>query len=180
MTIDINNAKSIWLTGLSGAGKTTLSKELAKALKAQGITVVVFDGDEVRKGLCRDLQFSPEDREENIRRIAEVSCMLAKQGITTINSFIQPTESIRKHTENIVGSNHYLEIYVNAPIEVCESRDVKGLYKKARLGLIKDFTGINAPFEIPCNAHLEVQTDKDAIDTCVKQAVELVVQSLQT
>ncbi len=180
MTIEINNAKSIWLTGLSGAGKTTLSKELAKALRAQGITVVVFDGDEVRKGLCRDLQFSPEDREENIRRIAEVSGMLAKQGITTINSFIQPTESIRNRTHSIVGTDHYLEIFVNAPLEVCESRDVKGLYKKARLGLIKDFTGINAPFEIPCNAHLEVQTDNDSIETCVKQAVEVVVQSIQS
>jgi len=180
MTSNVNNAKSIWLTGLSGAGKTTLSKELAKALKAKGISVVVFDGDEVRKGLCRDLQFSPEDREENIRRIAEVSGMLAKQGITTINSFIQPTESIRIRTESIVGANHYLEIFVNAPLEVCESRDVKGLYKKARLGLIKDFTGINAPFEIPQNAHLEVHTDKESIETCVNLAVEVVMKTLRS
>lgn len=179
MNGSIYRAKSIWLTGLSGAGKTTVAAGLALKLKEQGIAVAVLDGDVVRKGLCSDLQYTPDDRMENIRRIAEISGLLVKQGISTINSFIQPTEEIRRKTQHIVGQEHYLEIFVDAPLEICEARDVKGLYKKARLGLIKDFTGISAPFEIPKNAHLIISTDSLTIDDCVKAAYAMVIKNMK-
>ena len=179
MNISSYRAKSIWLTGLSGAGKTTVANGLARKLKEKGIAVAVLDGDVVRKGLCSDLQYTPGDRMENIRRIAEISGLLVNQGITTINSFIQPTEKIRKKTQQIVQQEHYLEIFVDAPLEVCEARDVKGLYKKARLGLIPDFTGISAPFEIPENAHLVVSTHKLSVDECVDVAYEMVIKNMK-
>ncbi len=173
-------AKSIWLTGLSGAGKTTIAAGISKNLREKGVTLVVLDGDVVRKGLCSDLQFTPEDRNENIRRIAEISRILVAQGISTINSFIQPTEQIRNQTQLIVETENYLEIFVNAPLEICESRDVKGLYKKARMGLIKDFTGISAPFETPQQPHLELLTNNLSVEECVDDACKMILKNMYT
>ena len=136
-------AKVIWLTGLSGSGKSTIAQHLEKILHANGNLTMLLDGDNIRSGINNNLSFSDADRIENIRRIAEVSKLFLNCGIITINSFVSPTNEIRKMAKELIGENDFLEIYINAPLEVCEARDVKGLYKKARAGLIPDFTGIN-------------------------------------
>ena len=135
----------IWMTGLSGAGKTTISKNLEKELSARGFFTRILDGDVVRNGLNRELGFSIEDRRENIRRIAEVSKLFMDSGIICINSFITPTREIRQMTRQIIGKENLIEVYINASLKVCEERDAKGLYKKAREGRIKNFTGIDSP-----------------------------------
>ncbi len=167
----------IWLTGLSGSGKTTIAKGIERALYDRGHLAQVLDGDNIRSGINNNLGFSEIDRLENIRRIAEVSKLYINSGIITINSFISPTEEIRQMAIDIIGKENFFEIFVNAPIEVCEQRDTKGLYKKAREGKIKDFTGISSPFEIPVNADLEIRTDQleieDAIVKCMKKILPI-------
>lgn len=153
-------AKVFWFTGLSGSGKSTVVQSVEKMLFEKGFITEVLDGDNVRAGINNNLGFSETDRTENIRRIAEVSKLFLNCGIITMNSFVSPTKEIRDLAKSIIGENDFVEIYVNAPIEVCESRDVKGLYKKARAGEIKDFTGVNAPFEEPENPALEIRTDQ--------------------
>jgi adenylylsulfate kinase len=153
------NAKVIWMTGLSGAGKTTLAKYLDEALYNKGYLSQILDGDNIRSGINNNLTFSDTDRTENIRRIAEVSKLFLNCGIVTINSFISPTEDIRHLAMEIIGRENMIEVWVNAPLEVCEERDVKGLYAKARRGEIKDFTGIDAPFETPQDCDVEIRTD---------------------
>lgn len=172
-------AKVIWYTGLSGSGKTTLASGVEKELFNRGYLTQVLDGDNIRKGINNNLGFSEEDRKENIRRIAEVSKLLINSGIITINSFISPTEEIRKIAKNIIGRDNFIEIYVNAPLEVCEKRDVKGLYKKAREGKIKYFTGINAPFETPQTADLEIRTDKLTIEESVQKLLNYILPKLK-
>jgi adenylylsulfate kinase len=167
-------SKVIWLTGLSGSGKSTIAQHLEQKLFQEGFFAQVLDGDNIRDGINQNLGFSSEDRNENIRRIAEVAKLYLNSGIITINSFISPTIAIRKMAAEIVGQDSFIEIYVNAPIEVCESRDVKGLYAKARKGLIKDFTGIDAPYEPPLQPELEVCTDQMDI----YQATELIFEFL--
>lgn len=162
------SAKVIWFTGLSGSGKTTLASNLEKELFFRRYFCQVLDGDNIRTGINNNLGFSKEDRLENIRRIAEVSKLLINTGMITICSFISPTEEIRSMARNIIGEKDFIEIFLNTPLEVCEERDVKGLYKRARAGEIKDFTGISSPFEAPANPDVEIDTSvvkiKDSVD----------------
>lgn len=167
-------AKVIWMTGLSGSGKTTIAIGVEKALQKMGILTQILDGDNIRTGINKNLGFSETDRTENIRRIAEVSKLFLNCGIVTINCFVSPTKAIRSVAQEIIGANDFLEIYVNAPFEVCEQRDVKGLYKKARKGEIKNFTGLDAPFEAPENAFLELKT----ADLSEQEAVDRVVEAI--
>ncbi len=162
------SAKVIWFTGLSGSGKTTLASNLEKELFFHRFFCQVLDGDNIRTGINNNLGFSEEDRLENIRRIAEVSKLLINTGMITICSFISPTDEIRAMARNIIGEKDFIEIFLNPPLSVCESRDVKGLYKRARAGEIKDFTGISSPFEAPKNPDVEIDTSvvgiKDSVD----------------
>lgn len=151
------------MTGLSGSGKSTIAKELEKKLHQQGILVMVLDGDNVRAGLNSNVDFSEEGRKENIRRIAEVNKLFLSCGIVVINCFVSPTLEIRHLARTIIGSD-FKEVFINTPLEECEKRDVKGLYKKARAGEIKDFTGVNAPFEPPQNADIEIKTTNKTIN----------------
>ncbi|HQL71471.1 MAG TPA: adenylyl-sulfate kinase [Bacteroidales bacterium] len=162
----------IWFTGLSGAGKTTLAVALEKELFQRGFLTQVLDGDNIRSGINNNLKFSPEDRTENIRRIAEVSKLFLNCGIITLCAFVSPTQDIRQLVRNIVGTENFYEIFVSTPVEVCEQRDVKGLYAKARSGEIKDFTGINAPFEIPADANFVIDTSLKSIETNVEILLE--------
>lgn len=148
----------IWFTGLSGAGKSTLAQALERKLYNEGILTQALDGDKIRDGLNNNLGFSPEDRIENIRRVAEVARLFSDCGLIAIAAFISPTEEIRNMAQAIIGKPSFFEVYVSTPIEVCEQRDRKGLYQKARLGIIKDFTGISAPYEVPFQPHLEINT----------------------
>lgn len=171
-------SKVLWLTGLSGAGKTTIAKSLEKELYRRGYLAQVLDGDNIRSGINNNLSFSDADRLENIRRIAEVSKLFINCGIITINSFISPTEEIRQMAIDIIGRENFFEIFVNAPLRVCEERDTKGLYKKAREGKIKDFTGIDSPFEVPANPDLELRTDlmtvEESVEACLEKIIPLV------
>ena len=142
-------AKVFWFTGLSGAGKTTVAKQVVKALKNTGKNVVLLDGDVLRDGLCADLGFSLADRAENIRRVAEMAKLLVENDIICICTFISPTSDIRQKAAEIIGEERFIEIYINTPLSICESRDTKGLYKKVRAGEIKNFTGIDSVYEIP-------------------------------
>jgi adenylylsulfate kinase len=172
-------SKVIWCTGLSGAGKTTLAKNLEKALHVQGYLTQVLDGDNIRSGINNNLKFTKDDRKENIRRIAEVSKLLIDSGVITINSFISPTEEIRQVAIDIIGEENFVEIFVHAPIEVCEKRDVKGLYAKARAGEIKNFTGVDSPFEQPKNPNIVIDTDKYSVQECLNQAMDCVLPFLK-
>ncbi|MCK9220358.1 MAG: adenylyl-sulfate kinase [Bacteroidales bacterium] len=172
-------AKVIWFTGLSGAGKTTLAKYLEEDLWKRGFLTQILDGDNVRSGINNNLGFSPDDRLENIRRIAEVSRLFLDCGIITINCFISPTEKLRDLAREIIGEKDFIEIFVNAPIGVCEERDVKGLYSRARRGEIKEFTGITAPFDAPIKFDMEIQTDLLSIEESVKKLLTLVLPSIQ-
>ena len=165
-------SKVLWLTGLSGSGKSTVAKYLERVLFVEGYLPQVLDGDNIRFGINSNLSFSSEDRLENIRRIAEISKLYLHSGIICINSFISPTREMRDLARSIVGSEDFIEVYINAPIEVCEARDVKGLYQKARAGLIKGFTGIDDPYEAPENPELEIRTDQMSIEDSALRIVE--------
>ena len=160
-------AKVIWFTGLSGSGKTTLAIALERNLFGKGYLTQILDGDNIRPGINNNLGFSPKDRIENIRRIAEISKLLIHSGVICICAFVSPTEVTRKTVRDIVGKEDFLEIFVSTPLEVCENRDIKGLYQKARAGIIKEFTGISAPFEIPQNAIVSIDTSDKSVDECV-------------
>jgi len=165
----------IWFTGLSGSGKTTIAIALEKELNKRGILTQVLDGDNIRAGINNNLGFSEDDRKENIRRIAEVTKLFLDCGIVTINCFVSPTNEIREQAKTIIGENDFLEIFINTPIEICEQRDVKGLYKKARAGEIKDFTGINAPFEAPTHPFLDVKTEDKTVEQSVNEILNKVL-----
>jgi adenylylsulfate kinase len=168
-------AMVIWFTGLSGAGKTTLAKLLEEELFERNYLVQILDGDNIRSGINNNLSFSEEDRKENIRRIAEVSKLFLNCGIIVINSFISPTDEIRQMARQIIGEENFTEIFIDAPLDVCEQRDVKGLYAKARRGEIRDFTGISSPFEIPDDADLEIRTDLLTIEQSVAKLLDFVL-----
>ena len=155
------NAKCIWLTGLSGSGKTTLALKLEKKLFESGYFVQVLDGDNIRSGISNNLSFSEKDRLENIRRISEVSKLFINCGIITINCFVSPTNTIRNKAKEIIGEENFIGIYINSDLSICEKRDTKGLYKKARTGEIENFTGISSKFEQPNESFFEVDTNKD-------------------
>jgi adenylylsulfate kinase len=160
------------MVGLSGSGKSTIARGLEKKLYSAGYLVKVLDGDNIRTGLNSNLGFSEQDRIENIRRIAEVAKLFLNTGIITICSFISPTEAIRNLAEEIIGKEHFKLIYINAPIEICEARDVKGLYVKARSGKIRHFTGIDAAFEEPKNPDLEIKTVKKSSTESVDETIK--------
>jgi bifunctional enzyme CysN/CysC len=162
----------VWLTGLSGAGKSTIATELERELFNQGKHVYVLDGDNMRHGLNSDLGFSPEDRTENIRRVGEVAKLFADAGVVVITAFISPYRSDRDLVRKINPTGRFIEVYVNAPVEVCEQRDPKGLYAKARSGEIKEFTGISAPYEAPAQAELELRTDQSSVAESVTKIIE--------
>ncbi len=168
------SAKVIWFTGLSGSGKTTLASNLEKELFFRRFFCQVLDGDNIRTGINNNLGFSEEERLENIRRISEVSKILINTGMITICSFISPTNKIRSLARSIIGEKDFIEIFLNPPLAICEQRDVKGLYKRARAGEIKDFTGISAPFEAPSNPDVEIDTSV----TSIKDSVEMIFSAI--
>ena len=170
--------KAIWLTGLSGAGKTTLALGLGKELEKLGLNVQQLDGDVLRNGLNKDLGFSAEDRQENIRRTAEVSRLFLNAGVVTINAFISPTNEIREMARNIIGDDRFLEIYVATPLEICEERDVKGLYARARSGELKGFTGIDSPYEAPSNPAMIIKTSGKSVEATVAELLDFVQKEL--
>ena len=159
------NAKCIWLTGLSGSGKTTIAIGLERKLFDKGYFVQILDGDNIRSGISNNLDFSSSDRFENIRRISEVSKLFVNSGIITINCFVSPTEEIRSEARKIIGKDNFVGIFVNTDIEICEERDTKGLYKKARKGEIKNFTGISSKFERPDSTFFEIDATKNIAET---------------
>jgi len=163
----------LWFTGLSGAGKSTLAHCVEETLHQMGCRTFVLDGDNVRHGLCGDLGFSMEDRAENIRRIAEVAKLMMEAGVITLTAFISPFRSEREKARLIFPHGEFLEIYCKCPLEVCEQRDVKGMYKKARDGQIKDFTGISSPYEEPDNPELVVETAKYTLEECTQQVIDM-------
>lgn len=168
----------IWFTGLSGSGKSTLAIALERKLYQQGRLCRILDGDNIRSGINNNLGFSEADRKENIRRIAEISKLFVDCGIITIAAFISPTEAIRQMAAGIIGKNDFLEVYVSTPLEECEKRDVKGLYKKARRGEIPDFTGISAPFEAPENPFLEINTTGQPIEESVNILLDAILPQI--
>ncbi len=165
----------IWMTGLSASGKTTLAIGLEKSLHEKGFLCQVLDGDNMRTGINNNLGFSEEERKENIRRIAEISKLFVQCGMITINCFISPTEELRNLAKSIIGEKDLTLVYVNTPLEICEQRDSKGLYAKARKGEIKDFTGISAPFEEPAAADLEIKTTEYSFEENLKTLVDFVL-----
>lgn len=171
-------SKVIWFTGLSGSGKTTLASALERNLFEKGYLTQVLDGDNIRTGINNNLGFTHDDRMENIRRIAEIAKLLINSGVICLCAFVSPSEETRRIVRDIVGDDDFLEIFVCTPIEVCESRDVKGLYKKARAGVIKDFTGVSAPFEIPEHAILSIDTSNKTVEECVKILLDMLFSKL--
>jgi adenylylsulfate kinase len=163
----------LWFTGLSGAGKSTLAHAVEERLYQMGCRTFVFDGDNVRHGLCSDLGFSAEARVENIRRVGEMSKLFLETGVIALTAFISPFRSDRNRVRSLVPHGEFFEIYCKCPIEVCETRDVKGLYKRARAGEIKDFTGISSPYEEPESAELTVDTGGSTLEECATQVIEL-------
>src|SRR5690554_2323519 len=166
---DLKEQKPIllWFTGLSGSGKSTVADALERALFQRNMHTYLLDGDNVRGGLNNNLTFSPEDRTENIRRIAEVANLMLDAGLIVLASFISPYREDREMVKRIVGYKNFIEVYVNTPIEICESRDVKGLYAKARAGEIKNFTGVDAPYEPPMAADIEIDTSQISVEDAV-------------
>jgi len=162
----------IWFTGLPRSGKTTLAEALSDALTKQGFFCHVLDGDKVRQGINSDLGYSLADREENIRRVAEICRIFTDNGIITICAFVSPTEKIRNRAKNIIGEKDFMEIYVCTALEICEERDIAGLYKKSHTGEIRDFTGISSPFEIPVNPDIVVDSGKNTIKNCINEIMD--------
>ncbi len=160
MREDLNGHRSkvFWFTGLSGSGKSTLSHHVEMRLHEKNIRCYVFDGDNVRHGLCGDLEFSPSDRTENLRRIAEMTKLFLENGIVCLTAFISPLEKDRDHVRKLIGDEDFHEVYVKCPLRICEERDVKGYYKRARLGEIENYTGISSPYEPPADPDLVVDT----------------------
>lgn len=172
-------AKTIWMTGLSGSGKTTIAKKIERSLHSQGILNQLLDGDNIRAGINSNLSFSAEDRKENIRRIAEVSKLFIHCGVVTLNCFVSPTIEIRRIAKTIIGESNFIEVYINASVETCEERDVKGLYKKARKGELTNFTGISAPFEPPKKPELEINTSELSADESAQKVLDYILPKIK-
>ena len=173
-----HNSLVIWFTGLSGSGKSTVANALEKELVEKGCHTYILDGDNVRSGLNKNLTFSPEDRTENIRRIAEVANLMKDAGLVVLSAFVSPNRKDRANVKEIVGAENFVEVFVDTPIEECEKRDVKGLYAKARAGEINDFTGVNAPYEAPINPNVVVDTSKLSIKESVAIIFKAIVNKL--
>jgi adenylylsulfate kinase len=166
-----HRAVILWFTGLSGAGKSTLAHAVEEELHRRGCRTFVLDGDNVRHGLCSDLGFSEEDRQENIRRIGEMSKLFNEAGVITLTAFISPFRVDRERVRSLVPHGDFFEIYCDTSLEVCESRDVKGLYARARTGEIPDFTGISSPYEVPEKPELVVPTGQESVEACVERVL---------
>lgn len=166
---------TLWFTGLSAAGKSTLAVEVEKALFARGCHTYILDGDNIRYGLNNNLGFSPQDREENIRRIGEVAKLFRDCGIINLTAFISPYRSDRQRARLLSDDECFIEVFVDCPLEVCEQRDPKGMYRKARQGLIKEFTGISAPYEAPQSPEIHLRTDRLTVEECVQRILEYLV-----
>lgn len=164
-----HRALVVWFTGLSGAGKSTLAFALEAGLHREGRRTLVLDGDNVRQGLCAGLGFSAVDRHENLRRVAEMAKLTVEAGVVTLAAFISPMDEDRAMVRRIIGTADLFEVYLRCPLAVCEGRDVKGLYKKARRGEIADFTGISSPYEVPTAAQLVIDTASMSVDACIAQ-----------
>ncbi len=171
--------KLIWFTGLSGSGKSTLANAVEAKLFENGNHTYLLDGDNVRTGLNRELGFSDEDRVENIRRIAEVSKLMMDAGLIVISAFISPFRKERSMIAELVGEENFLEVFVDCPIEVCEERDVKGLYQKARAGIIKNFTGIDSPYEAPLHPKVHIHSDQEELQYSVNRVIELILEDIK-
>jgi adenylylsulfate kinase len=170
--------KVIWFTGLSGSGKSTLAVQLEAELHALGFKTYLLDGDNIRSGINKDLSFTDDGRIENIRRIGEVSKLFVDAGVIVLSAFISPFNADREQVKKIVGDENYIEVFVDAPLEVCEQRDVKGLYKKARAGEVKNFTGIDSPYEIPAHADITIHTHETSLDQSIAMLLEMVVPKI--
>ena len=171
-----HKSRVLWFTGLSGSGKSTVANAAEKILHDMGLQTYVLDGDNVRMGLNKDLEFSHKDRTENIRRITEVANLFADSGSIVLTAFISPYREDRDKAREIISTDDFIEVFISADLSVCELRDTKGLYKKARAGEIKGFTGIDAPYEAPLNPELIVDTDKNDIETCAQIVVDYLVE----
>src|SRR4051795_3536252 len=163
---------TVWLTGLSGSGKSTIAVDLEKRLWERGVRAYILDGDNIRHGLNKNLGFSPEDRTENIRRIGEVAKLFTDAGMVALTAFISPYRADRDQVRALMKNGDFVEVHVDCPVEVCEQRDVKGLYKKARAGEIKEFTGISAPYEAPLDPEVTVHTAEESLGESVAQIIE--------
>jgi adenylylsulfate kinase len=163
---------TIWMTGLSGSGKSTLAVGLEKTLWDRGVRAYVLDGDNIRHGLNKDLGFSPQDRTENIRRIGEVAKLFTDAGVMNVTAFISPYRADRDSVRALMAEGDFIEVFVDCPVEVCERRDVKGLYKKARAGEIPEFTGVSAPYEAPLNAEIIVHTERESEDDSMSHIIQ--------
>ena len=173
-----HQALLLWFTGLSGSGKSTIANRVEQELHEKGIHTYALDGDNVRKGLNVDLSFSPKDRSENIRRIAETANLMIDAGLVVLAAFVSPYKKDRENVRKIVGSENMIEIYINTSLEECERRDVKGLYKKARRGEIKNMTGISAPYEAPLNPEIEVKTKEQNLEEATEQIINFLYPKL--
>lgn len=165
----------VWFTGLSGSGKSTIAMGVERELHKRGILCRILDGDNIRAGINSNLGFSAEDRMENIRRIAEIGKLFVQTGIVTLACFVSPTNNVRKLARGIIGEEDFKEVFVSTPLEECERRDVKGLYARARMGEVKDFTGISAPFEAPENPTLEIDTSHLSLEDSVRMVVDMIL-----
>jgi adenylylsulfate kinase len=174
-----HNSFLIWFTGLSGSGKSTIANLVEESLFKSGIKTYSLDGDNIRKGINNDLTFAPKDRTENIRRIAEISNLMIDAGLVVFAAFVSPYKKDRENIRTIVKDVNFVEVYINTSIEECERRDVKGLYKKARAGEIKNMTGISAPYEAPEQPDIEIKTEDESIEDSVKRIVDFITPKLQ-
>lgn len=174
-----HNSFLIWFTGLSGSGKSTIANVVEQELHKKGVKTYTLDGDNIRKGINNDLTFAPEDRTENIRRIAEISNLMVDAGLVVLAAFVSPYKKDRENIRNIVKDVNFVEVFVNTSVEECERRDVKGLYKKARAGEIKNMTGISAPYEAPENPNVEINTEEKTVEEAVHEIMNYITPKLK-
>lgn len=175
-----NKHKSLllWFTGLSGSGKSTIANVVEQELYKLGIKTYTLDGDNIRNGINKDLTFAPEDRTENIRRIAEIANLMVDAGVVVLAAFVSPYKKDRENIKNIVQEDNFVEVFINTSLEECERRDVKGLYKKARAGEIKNMTGISAPYEAPVNPDIEIKTEENTVEEAVSRILKHIIPKL--
>ncbi|PHR69122.1 MAG: adenylyl-sulfate kinase [Lutibacter sp.] len=174
-----HNSFLLWFTGLSGSGKSTIANVVEQKLHKKGIKTYILDGDNIRNGINSDLTFTPEDRTENIRRIAEIANLMIDSGIVVLAAFVSPYKKDRENIKNIVKDGNFVEVFINTSIEECERRDVKGLYEKARKGEIKNMTGISAPYEAPENPDIKINTEQETVEQAVSQIIDYITPKLQ-
>ncbi|HMC02323.1 MAG TPA: adenylyl-sulfate kinase [Flavobacteriaceae bacterium] len=174
-----HNSFLLWFTGLSGSGKSTIANVVEQKLYKNGIKTYMLDGDNIRKGINKDLTFSPEDRTENIRRIAEIAALMIDAGLVVLAAFVSPYKKDRENIKSIVKDVNFVEIFINTSVEECERRDIKGLYKKARSGEIKNMTGISAPYEAPTHPDIEIKTENESVEAAANKIIDFITEKLK-